>query len=143
MKGVLALCLLLPVAAVAEGVNAGRAQFNYQMSCQGCHAPDGSGANSVPRMKDQVGMFLNTREGRDYLVRVPGSAVSALGDAELAEVLNWIVAEFAGDSLTVAFEPYTGQEVGLLRQQPLNEVVHYRAQLITEIVSANLGDQKE
>ena len=143
MKGVLALCLLLPVAAVAEGVNASRAQFNYQMSCQGCHAPDGSGANSVPRMKDQVGMFLNTREGRDYLVRVPGSAVSALGDAELAEVLNWIVTEFAGDSLTVAFEPYTGQEVGLLRQQPLNEVVHYRAQLITEIVSANLGDQKE
>ena len=143
MKVVLTLCLLLPVAAAAEVVNAGRAQFNYQMSCQGCHAPDGSGASSVPRMRDQVGMFLNTREGRDYLVRVPGSAVSALGDAELAEVLNWIVAEFAGDSLTVAFEPYTEHEVGLLRQQPLNEVVHYRAQLIAEIASAKFGDQKE
>ena len=143
MKGVLALCLLLPVAAAADGINAGRAQFNYQMSCQGCHAPDGSGAGAVPRMRDQVGMFLNTRAGREYLVQVPGSAVSALGDAELAEVLNWIVAEFAGDSLTIAFEPYTGEEVGLLRQQPLNEVVHYRAQLIAEIASANSGDQKE
>jgi mono/diheme cytochrome c family protein len=143
MRAALALCLLLPVAAAADGINAGRAQFNYQMSCQGCHAPDGSGANSVPRMLDQVGLFLNTREGREYLVRVPGSAVSALGDAELAEVLNWIVDEFAGDSLTVAFEPYTGDEVGLLRQQPLNEVVHYRAQLIAEIASANLGDQEE
>ena len=143
MRGVLALCLLVPLAAAAEVIDTGRAQFNYQMSCQGCHAPDGSGAAAVPRMKDQVGMFLTTRKGREYLVRVPGSAVSALGDAELAEVLNWVVAEFAGDSLTVAFAPYTGQEVGLLRQQPLNEVVHYRAQLLAELASANLGDQEE
>ena len=143
MKGLVTLCLLVPFAAAAEVVDAGRAQFNYQMSCQGCHAPDGSGASAVPRMKDQVGMFLATREGREYLVRVPGSAVSALGDAELAEVLNWVVAEFAGDSLTVAFAPYTGQEVGLLRQQPLNEVVHYRAQLLAELASANLGDQEQ
>ena len=144
MKIWLAMILMLPgAAAVAAEVNPQRAQFNYQMSCQGCHAPDGSGAGSVPRMRDQVGMFLNTREGRDYLVRVPGSAVSALGDAELAEVLNWIVAEFAGDSLTVAFEPYTEHEVGLLRQQPLNEVVQYRAQLIAEIASTNVGDRKQ
>ena len=32
----------------AGDINSQRAQFNYQMSCQGCHAPDGSGAGEVP-----------------------------------------------------------------------------------------------
>ena len=132
---------LVAATAVAAEINPQRAQFNYQMSCQGCHAPDGSGANAVPRMRDTVGMFLAIPEGRDYLVQVPGSAVSALDDAELAEVLNWIVQEFAGDSLTVPFEPYNAHEVGRLRQQPLNEVVQYRAQLIGRIASASNGEQ--
>jgi mono/diheme cytochrome c family protein len=137
MRAVLTLWFaLLGAAAWAAEINPQRAQFNYQMSCQGCHAPDGSGANAVPRMRGQVGIFLATEAGREYLVRVPGSAVSALGDADLAEVLNWIVQEFAGASVTVPFEPYTAEEVGKLRQQPLNEVMQYRAQLLADIASA-------
>jgi len=138
MKTVLTLWVLLVAgSALAGEINQQRAQFNYQMSCQGCHAPDGSGANSVPRMRDHVGNFLVTEAGREYLVRVPGSAVSALGDAELAEVLNWIVVEFAGSSAQESFKPYSSQEVGRLRQQPLNEVIQYRAQLLADIASAN------
>jgi mono/diheme cytochrome c family protein len=138
MKAVLAMVLmLLGTGAAAAELNSQRAQFNYQMSCQGCHAPDGSGANYVPPMRDYVGNFLTTEAGREYLVRVPGSAVSALGDAELAEVLNWIVLEFAGASISGPFEPYSSQEVGRLRQHPLNEVVQYRAQLLADIARAN------
>jgi len=141
MKTVLTiLALLLGTSVMAAEINPQRAQFNYQMSCQGCHAPDGSGANAVPRMRDYVGIFLSTQAGREYLVRVPGSAVSALDDAELAEVLNWIVLEFAGNSAVEPFERYSAQEVGRLRQQPLNEVVQYRAQLLAEIASANLRE---
>lgn len=141
MKTVLTmLAVLLGTCAVAAEPNLQRAQFNYQMSCQGCHAPDGSGANSVPRMRDHVGNFLTTQAGREYLVRVPGSAVSALNDVELAEVLNWIVVEFAGSSARESFEPYSSQEVGHLRQQPLNEVVQYRAQLLADIASANIRE---
>ena len=44
--------------------------------------------------------------------------------------------EFAGASVTVPFEPYTPQEVGALRQHPLNEVMAYRAQLLADIASA-------
>ena len=140
MNLVLTLLLLLSTPVLANELNPQRAQFNYQMSCQGCHAPDGSGANAVPRMRDFVGNFLTTQAGREYLVRVPGSAVSALDDAELAEVLNWIVLEFAGNSVVDPFEPYLPQEVGRLRQQPLNEVVQYRAQLLAEIASAKLRE---
>ena len=121
----------------AQEVNPQRAHFNYQMFCQGCHTPDGAGASAVPRMKDFVGIFLSTQAGREYLVRVPGSATSALDDAKLAEVLNWIILEFAGDSVSGRFEPYSAPEVAQLRQNPLNEVEQYRAQLLAEIASDN------
>ena len=133
---VTALLLCLASAAQADNMNRQRAHFNYQMFCQGCHTPDGVGANTVPRMKDQVGYFLETRAGREYLVRVPGSATSALDDEQLAEVLNWIIQQFAGDSADESYERYTPLEVGQLRQQPLNEVEQYRTQLLVEIASA-------
>ena len=137
MRIVVALCFaLLACATTAGELNPQRAQFHYQMSCQGCHAPDGSGANAVPRLRDQVGYFLATEAGREYLVRVPGSATSALSDADLAEVLNWIMQQFAGASAVANFEAYTPQEVGSLRRHPLNEVVQYRAQLWADIANA-------
>ncbi|MEJ2531968.1 MAG: cytochrome c, class I [Halioglobus sp.] len=141
MRFLHALCCLLVVTGVsAEEINDRRAQFNYQLFCQGCHTPDGVGAMAVPRMKDQVGYFLATPAGREYLVRVPGSATSALSDADLAEVLNWIVREFAGASAPQEFERYSAGEVGRLRQQPLNEVEQYRSQLLAEIAGAITGE---
>ena len=128
--------LLWPLLAAAAGaveINQQRAQFNYQMFCQGCHTPDGTGAMSVPRMKDQVGYFLETPRGREYLVRVPGSATSALDNEELAEVLNWILVEFAGGSLSPDYQAYSADEVSRMRRQPLNEVEEYRTQLLVEI----------
>jgi hypothetical protein len=130
------LLSLLSLSAFAAEINDQRAHFNYQMFCQGCHTPDGAGAVTVPRMKDQVGHFLETEKGREYLVRVPGSATSALSNDELAEVLNWILREFAGDSLAEDYRAYTAEEVGRMRQVPLNEVEAYRAQLLVEIARA-------
>lgn len=120
-------------AASADSRDYRQAQFDYQMHCQGCHTPDGSGADSVPRMKHHVGVFLESQRGRDYLVRVPGSATSALPDERLAGVLNWIVREFAGPSLASDFQPYSANEVGRLRQQPLNEVDQYRVELLRSL----------
>jgi mono/diheme cytochrome c family protein len=128
-----AILALVAGASQAIEINERRAQFNYQMSCSGCHAPDGSGSGNVPRMKDQVGLFLSTEAGRDYLVRVPGSATSALADAELAEVLNWILTRMGGDSVAKDFAPYSAAEVSTLRIKPLNEVVNYRMHLLQEI----------
>ena len=138
MKPLLPLLLwpLLVAGTDAVEINDARAQFNYQMFCQGCHTPDGTGAVTVPRMKDQVGHFLETDRGREYLVRVPGSATSALNNDELAEVLNWILREFAGESLAPDYRAYTAEEVGRMRQVPLNEVEAYRAQLLVEIARA-------
>lgn len=136
----LALVLLgsgLSAAAAADDRAYRQAQFDYQMHCQGCHTPDGSGADTVPRMKGQVGLFLQSQAGREYLVRVPGSATSALPDERLAAVLNWILLEFAGDSLDSGFQPYSAVEVGEWRQQPLNEVDQYRAELLRTLTGAS------
>jgi len=127
------LCSLVASSAFAADSEYRRAKFNYQMSCQGCHAPDGGGAADIPQMSGHVGNFLQTQVGREYLVRVPGSATSALSDADLAGVLNWIVQEFSGDSARDDFERYTEAEVGRLRQHPLNEVEQYRADILAQL----------
>lgn len=137
-----ALLLFLSSAAFAADYNPARAKFHYQLYCQGCHTPDGSGHKSIPHMKDHVGVFQRSQRGREYLVRVPGSATSALNDTQLAEVLNYIVFEFSGESLErERFSPYSAAEVGLLRANPLLETVNYRADLLVEISRATGGTQ--
>jgi hypothetical protein len=112
-----------------------RAEFNYRMFCRGCHSPDGSGRNSVPTMKNFVGHFLSSQEGRDYLVQVPGSANAALDDEQLAQVLNWIILNIGGDSAAENFKRYSAAEVGELRKNPLFEVVEYRKRLVAKMNS--------
>ena len=124
--------------------NPQRARFHYQMFCQGCHTPDGAGARSVPQLKDFVGYFLDFPQGREYLVRVPGSAITAMNDEDLAEVLNWIVINFGADSVSKPFLPYTGVEVGKLRQRPLYEVERYRGQMLALMGAARMArDENE
>ena len=124
------LSLVIPISQ-AETINEARAKFNYQLFCMGCHVPDGSGGPHVPSLKGFVGYFLNSSEGREYLVRVPGSANAKLDDKKLAEVLNWIVLEFGEASIPDTMQYYTAEEVGKLRQDPLLEVVNYRKQLLS------------
>ena len=120
--------------AADPGINEARAKYHYQMFCQGCHTPDGAGANAVPPLKDFMGYFLRSQRGREFMVRVPGSATSKLDDAQLAEVLNWSIENFAGSSLSPdGYEPYTAAEVGELRTRPLQEIENHRASVLAEI----------
>lgn len=121
----------------AEEINDKRAKFNYQMLCQGCHTPDGSGFKDVPQIKGFIGNFLFNQKGREYLVRVPGSANSALNDKDLAEVLNWIILEMGGASTPNNLQRYTAEEVAKLRKKTLFEVIEYRKQLLLELPKAN------
>ncbi len=135
MSKVCIVMLLVMSSGVAysQQINPARALYNYQMSCQGCHGPEGQGGGGVPRMQGFVGLFLNTAQGRDFLVQVPGSANSALGNSELAEVLNWMIEQFGGSSNPPGLQPYTAREVGILRKSPLNEVNAYRASVLANI----------
>jgi mono/diheme cytochrome c family protein len=130
--------LLLAGLASAEtpGVdNPDRAQVNYMLNCQGCHGAEGAAAAGgvVPAMKDFVGNFLSVEDGREFLVRVPGSANAPLNDAELAEVLNWMLPRLSPQQMPEDFEPYTQAEVAELRQHPLANVISERAKLVARM----------
>jgi mono/diheme cytochrome c family protein len=137
------LCLLcclyfgaqVSYAAPAGVENPARAKVNYMLNCQGCHGPDGAGTadGAVPAMKDFVGKFLSVDGGRAFLVRVPGSANSALTDTALAEVLNWMLWELSSTQIPAQFSPYTAAEVGPLRARPLQDVAGVRASLVAKM----------
>ena len=124
--------LALANAAFAE-IDVNRARVNYMLNCQGCHLPDGSGVpGSVPTMKNFVGNFLRVPGGRRFLVQVPGSANAAVSDAELAELLNWILVTMSPAELPEDYLPYTATEVGDYRSTPLTDVDAVRAGLVAE-----------
>ena len=116
---VTALCL------GAGAAHAGNPQVDYMLQCQGCHGAEGRGAPGTVPSFAGVGRFLAVPGGREYLVRVPGSSQSALDDAGLAEVLNWLIRRFDPRD----FAPYTAEEVARVRRPPLDDVEAVRREL--------------
>jgi len=104
------------------------------LHCQGCHLADGSGSpGAVPALNGQVARFLAVPGGREFLVRVPGSASAPMSDADLAAVLNWIVARFGPVAEAEAARPYAEDEVARLRREPLLDVAATRRALVEAI----------
>jgi len=126
----LGAAMLLAAAAFADP------QTDYMLNCRGCHGPDGRGiADGAPSFRDAVGKFLWVPGGREYLIRVPGTAQSELDDARTAALLNWMVREFSPDALPPDFVPYTADEVARWRGMPLADVVVVRRALIEAIAA--------
>ncbi len=110
-------------------------RINYILQCQGCHLADGAGTpGKVPALKNEVGRFLQVPGGREFLIRVPGTSQSALSDAEVAGVLNWILENFSNEQLPADFVPYSTMEISRHRQPPLANVSAVRASLMHEIL---------
>lgn len=138
MTLVFAVGSLAVVRAVAGSAPLDRVYSNYLLGCGGCHGIDGvSNARLVPQLRGQVGYFLNTRQGREYLVRLPNVAFYTASDEELAQILNYMVSAFGGEGLPAKFKAYTAAEVARLRKAPLNEVslVEYRNALVDDLIA--------
>lgn len=118
-------------------------QFDYMMNCQGCHLPNGEGfpKRQVPKVTGHLGKFLHVEGGREFLIRVPGSAQSDLDDARLTAVINWMLTTFSPNELPADFKPYDVEEVKTLRSEPLIDVKGVRAALISKI--AQLENREE
>ena len=142
MRKTSCIWLILAVTFVAldaladQAFDVAHAKYNFQMFCQGCHTAQGRGNKSVPNLNNSMGVFLKSQVGREYLVRVPGSANSALSDADLTELLNWMLQEFSGDSLPSDWQKYQIAEISEYRKNPLFETVEHRKKLLKSL-SAN------
>ena len=126
--------LLLLCISATTSANEILARQNYILNCQGCHLPDGSGSKgNVPKMNDFVGYFLHVPGGREFLVQVPGAASAPISDRELADVMNWMLLNFSRNELPDPFEPYSAEEIGKLREEPLIDILQRREGLIARI----------
>jgi cytochrome c553 len=112
--------------------NPQRAWQHWALNCQGCHRPDGTGSSgTAPSLAGTVARFLSVPGGREYLGRVPGVATSALSNADLAEVMNWMLWRFDKEHMPANFQPFTPTEIGQLRSAPLRlEASGMRADLL-------------
>jgi len=123
-----------PGGAPAGVTNPQRAWQNWTLNCQGCHRPDGTGsAGTAPSLAGTVSKFLAVPGGREYLGRVPGVATSALPSGDLAELMNWMFWRFDKEHLPADFVPFTAEEIGRLRTQPLRlEASQMRGDLLNK-----------
>jgi hypothetical protein len=112
--------------------NPQRAWQHWTLNCQGCHRPDGTGsAGTTPSLAGTVGRFLTVPGGREYLGRVPGVATSPLSNADLSELMNWMLWRFDKEHVPADFQPFTAAELGRLRSSPLRlEASQMRAELL-------------
>lgn len=129
-------CLLgLAALAGCGAASAYEPQTNYQLQCMGCHTPDGSGEpGRVPSIKETLAPFALSPAGRRFLIQVPGAAQSTLSDAELADLLNWMIPNLSVTKLT-HFTRFTEAEVASLRRTPLVDVQGFRRRLVQSLNS--------
>lgn len=107
-------------------------QASYILHCSGCHVADGSGsAGRVPSVRDSLAALAASAAGRRFLVQVPGAAQSPLSDAELAQVLSWMVRSLSDRPVSPDFRDFSAEEVARYRKTPLTDVRGTRAQLLS------------
>jgi len=107
----------------------------YATNCQGCHGELGRSAAEIPTLAGRVGYFTRIPQGRRYLVQVPNVALNANSDADIAAVLNWLLATYSRAQLPPDFQPYTASEVGELRQARI-DVAATRRRVIDALLAA-------
>jgi hypothetical protein len=120
----------------ADGLPA--VQVAYLTSCGGCHGIEGvSAPRVVPTLRHLTGTFLCTNEGREYIVRLPDVALSALSDRMLTEVINWVAFDLGAPVAGGREEarPYTVAEVQRLRRHPFTNtgLLRYRERVVAHL----------
>ena len=114
-------------------------QSDYVEYCSGCHGMQGNSAPAeIPVLRDRVGYFMCTRDGRDYLIRLPNVAYSAITDnQELADMMNFVVFGLGGASAPKGASPFTAAEVKRLRANALGtqSLIAARATVVDKLIS--------
>jgi len=127
--------LAAPIPAINHTVS------NYLQSCGGCHGIQGTSAlGLVPQLRDRVGWFMCTPEGRAFIVELHDVAFAGISDQELADVLNFMMFDLGGASTPKSAKPYSATEVKQLRENsPLRTGVHARRQAVVTALVKSCG----
>ncbi|MDR3381526.1 cytochrome C [Cupriavidus basilensis] len=128
-RGLCLLALAMLATTASAQAELRHARDNYLLHCSGCHQPDARGKPSagIPDMRETMPLLLATPAGRAFLIQVPGTSASALSDAEIAGLMNWLMPALTGHNDVEAFST---EEVGRYRRQPLDDVSAHRAAIL-------------
>jgi cytochrome c553 len=128
---------LMLAAALCQLASGSPAQ-SYMLYCQGCHGDRAQGVpGKVPPLAGSLALLMRSAEGRDYLLRVPGAANSALDDAQLTAVLNWLAESFPPVGVTTPRpEPFTVAELAKARRLPLANVKQARREVVRALAAS-------
>jgi hypothetical protein len=120
-------------------------QQDYMLYCMGCHGGEAQGVpGKVPPLAGSLALFMRSAAGRDYLLRVPGAANSALTDAQLTAVLNWLAESFPPAGATSPQpEPFTVTEVVRVRRAPLANVQETRREVVRSLAASGPAPSAE
>lgn len=121
--------ILFALFNLSVNVFAASPRINYLLYCTGCHAADGAGKPpNVPSLRDELGRMISVPEMRSYLVRIPGASQAPISDADLTDIINWLLHEFNSSTLPANFEEYTIEEVSNARRNILADPLRYRSE---------------
>jgi cytochrome c553 len=125
----------LATLAFTAAVPASPAQ-DYMLYCMGCHGAQAQGVpGKIPPLAGSVSLFMRTAEGRNYVLRVPGAASSALSDSQLTAVLNWLAESYRAPGETQPV-PFTVDEVTRVRHTPLADVQARRREVVRTLAAS-------
>ena len=130
--------ILMAFALAGGGIGAACANpaQDYMLFCMGCHGAQAEGVpGRVPPLAHSLGLFMRTPAGRNYLLRVPGAANSALSDAQLAAVLNWLAQQYNAEELSADVPMFTAAEVTAVRRAPLVSVLATRREVVRDLAA--------
>ncbi len=121
-----------------------KVEFNWAMHCQGCHGLDGVGneQRDVPPLQGHVAKFLNSNEGREFLIRVPGVSGAPLSNDDLADILNWMILTMDHENIPDDWARFYTEEIGLQRKHPLRRDVFVRREQLLKDINEYLGKEK-
>jgi len=136
------LTAALAVSFIAVTVSASPAQ-DYMLYCMGCHGAQAQGVpGKIPPLAGALSLFMRTAEGRNYVLRVPGAANSALADAQLAAVLNWVATSYGAPGEPPP-APFTVAEVSSVRRTPLADVQARRREVIGTLAASGTAPKAQ
>ncbi len=110
----------------------------YLLNCWGCHGSHGEGIKGTAPPLVGLGDFLKASGGRAYIIEVPGVSLSALNDAKIATVMNWVLENMSKNNLPRDFSPYTADEVHRYRAIRLAELSKTRRALLEQLVALKI-----
>ena len=118
----------------AGAVRAASPEEDYTLFCMGRHGAQAQGVpGKIPPLAGTLALFMRTPAGRDYVLRVPGAANSALTDAQLTAVLNWLAERFAPAGEPPP--PFTVEELARVRRTPLANVQATRRAVVEALAA--------